>query len=281
MFQFATGYAVSKRWKETLELDTSYFKKKSVHNGFELERLFGIQARVESDLFAKRGYLLWYALLSRLGIDRVHDWKTVVELQSSFIPLVFQKRFDNYDGFWQSEEYFKEYRKDILDRFTFMPFDERSSNSDQDKNLTLSKEIVSCESVSVHVRRGDYLKSPNYVALGETNYYQRAVKMLKKKKTNAKFYVFSDDIQWCIENLDISDAIYVDWNQGGQSFRDMQLMSLCKNNIIANSSFSWWGAWLNTNPSKIVVAPDAFNINRTVNETRLIPSNWIQLGVRI
>lgn len=140
---------------------------------------------------------------------------------------------------------------------------------DDDKNIELSDKIKRCESVAIHARRGDMLScNGKYYKSG---YFKRAVTFIKKNVNNPEFYFFCDpgSIDWCKENEKIfglnfsKDKVYfIDWNKGDRSFRDMQLMTECKHNIITNSSFGWWGAYLNKNPNKITISPE-ININTT------------------
>lgn len=124
------------------------------------------------------------------------------------------------------------------------------------KNLEMKEIIEKSNSISIHVRRGDYLGHPLFGEICGKEYYQTAIKIILTKVKNPIFYIFSNDIEWCKKNLNIDyPSYYIDWNKGEESFRDMQLMSLCKHNIIPNSSFSWWSAWLNTNQGKIIIAP--------------------------
>lgn len=138
-----------------------------------------------------------------------------------------------------------------------------------DRNLLVFKQITATNSVAIHARRGDMLgfNYPCYV----TGYFKRAVKLIRKHVPRPMFYIFCDpgSVQWAKENFNIlgldgaKDAItFIDWNKGNESFRDMQLMAQCKHQIITNSSFGWWGAWLNTNPDKITCSP-SFRINTT------------------
>jgi hypothetical protein len=132
-------------------------------------------------------------------------------------------------------------------------------------------------SISIHVRRGDYLNHESYKNICGLNYYCSAIRYIKTLIMDPFFIVFSDDILWCKENLNniLSDTsvIYVDWNTGKESYKDMQLISNCKHNIIANSSFSWWGAWLNTFPNKIIIAPKKW-LNTNIESTPRI-ANWL------
>ncbi len=110
------------------------------------------------------------------------------------------------------------------------------------------------------------------------DYYINAIDLISKKSGDPVLFVFSDDIPWVQENLKVPyNTHFIDWNSGDQSYEDLRLMSLCKHNIIANSSFSWWGAWLNTNDSKIVVAPAKWFAGTEVDYSDIIPANWIKL----
>src|SRR5690606_32306903 len=123
------------------------------------------------------------------------------------------------------------------------------------RNLTLGQHVVKVNSVSIHVRRGDYVGHPVLGGICDLAYYQKAIRSIEKKLKDPLFVVFSNDMDWCRTHLNLPDAAFVDWNRGEQSYRDMQLMALCKNHILANSSFSWWGAWLNPANEKLVVSP--------------------------
>ena len=178
-------------------------------------------------------------------------------------------------GYFQSETFFKKYRRDIVRLFTF-----HGDLSDQNKNLM--KAIKSQNAVSVHIRRTDYINSNYYILT--IGYYKRAMKYIAKHVKNPHFYIFSDDINWVENNMEFAyKHTFVKTNRGRDSYIDMWLMSLCKHNIIANSSFSWWGAYLNQNPSKIVIAPDVWGFStedfektqQTVNE--IVPKEWIIL----
>ena len=117
-------------------------------------------------------------------------------------------------------------------------------------------------------------------AICSEKYFDSAIKYINERIPKPIFFVFSDDIEWCRTKLNIANAIYVDWNKDDNSFRDMQLMSMCKHNIICNSTFSWWGAYLNNNPDKIVIAPNKWmKINDKLFEGDIVPPTWIKLPV--
>ncbi len=152
-----------------------------------------------------------------------------------------------FKGNWINEKYFQEYRDELMNIFTFPPFDD-------DQNRLYMNEILAANSVSIHIRRGDYLQSPLYT-LG-IKYIQTAVQIINQKVNTPKYFVFTDDPEYVSKHFSFIDNMTViNGNKGKKSFRDMQLMSLCKHNIIANSTFSFWGAYLNRNTDKIVIAP--------------------------
>jgi hypothetical protein len=127
------------------------------------------------------------------------------------------------------------------------------------QNQNTLRQIIGTNSVSLHIRRGDYVSSAiNQRIYGtcDLDYYERAIKIISTKVSDPIFYIFSDDIDWAKKHLQSEGQyIFVDWNNAETNYEDLRLMYHCKHNIIANSSFSWWGAWLNQNPHKLVIAP--------------------------
>ena len=160
-------------------------------------------------------------------------------------PSVFQYKNVFIDGYWQSGRYFIDIEDTIRRDFRF-PL------SDNPRNLELTEQMQKEMSVSIHVRRGDYLGG---FPVMDMQYYNPAVDYFRTKYRLVHFYVFSKDMDWCRNNLKGDDISYVDWNIGKESIFDMYLMTQCKHNIIANSSFSWWGAWLNQYDGREVIAP--------------------------
>ena len=142
------------------------------------------------------------------------------------------------------------------------------------------KKIRQHKSVSIHVRRGDYVNHPLFGGICDKAYYQRAITYIQEKTDCDYYIIFSNDIKWCEENLSAllmgKNVVFVNWNKGKDSYQDMYLMSRCNYNIIANSSFSWWGAWLNNNPEKIVVAPKIW-MKVLDNDFDIIPTSWIRI----
>lgn len=224
------------------------------HNGFELDKVFNIINRpIES-------------------IDILKNLKLISDIWPKFNEQYLKPADNVYlEGNWQHIKYFPDY--DILENdFIF-------KKHLDDKNKIILNDIINSNSVSIHVRRGDYqTKYTNYFFQADwLNYYGIAVNYINKNanKKPLKFFVFSDDIEWCKKNFMIN-ATYVE-NKNDDSWKDMMLMSNCKHNIIANSTFSWWGAWLNKNIEKIVISPNKWFMNNTDIMSSIIPKNWIRL----
>lgn len=177
--------------------------------------------------------------------------KAYVEQQFNFNPEAFLQECAYYEGCWQSEKYFSDIEEDLREAFTFRC--EISKESRQVLNR-----IVASNAVSLHIRRGDYLgveQQKVYGGICTQQYYDRAVAYVREKVENARFFVFTNDPVWAREHIEGKEFEIVDCNEENTGYLDMLLMSRCKHHIIANSSFSWWGAWLNPRQDKIVIAP--------------------------
>jgi hypothetical protein len=209
-----------------------------------------------------------------------YNARYIKEHNLSYNSFLFDLDGDYYlEGFWQSQSYFENITDKIRDEFQFVPFKDK-------KNKKLENYLQKNNSVSVHVRKGpDYIKKSIVKGTCEVDYYKNAMQYISNNVDSPKFIVFSDNVAWCKKYLDFCNPEYVDWNPSagyGNHF-DMQLMSICKHNIIANSSYSWWGAWLNNNSSKIVIGPkDWFSkqycIDNGVLDTKdIIPKSWVKL----
>lgn len=185
-------------------------------------------------------------------------------------------------GYWQSEKYFVGVKDSLRKLMT-------PAAAMDSRNADLITQMRSSESVSIHIRRTDYKPNSFFQPMG-LDYYQRALEYIDKKITNPRFFVFSDDIAWSREELSgLKNVTFVDHNKGDDSFKDLLVMSACRNQIIANSTFSWWAAWLNDNTSKTVIAPQTWFHNtwvtkkepvypsRFYNTKDLIPSDWTRL----
>ncbi|MBI3793935.1 MAG: alpha-1,2-fucosyltransferase [Nitrospinae bacterium] len=286
MFQYSAGRALSLSHREQLKLDVSAYSGYRLHQGFELHRVFDCPAGIAtgSDM---RKVLGWRPanrlrkILSRAGLAKSGRDGRVVEPHPQYWPGLKDAPDNCYIvGYWLSEKYFADVADVIRGDFTFKP-------PMSGQNAGLADKIVGSTSVSLHIRRGDYATNPETNAahgLCSLDYYRSAVRYVSEKIERPVFLVFSDDIEWSRRSLAIEfPCQFIDHNNGAESFNDMRLMSLCKHNIIANSTFSWWGAWLNPNPEKIVVAPRAWLADKSLVPDYdqfmkdLIPSTWTLL----
>jgi hypothetical protein len=177
-------------------------------------------------------------------------------------------------GYWQSYKYFEDFSHILQDEF--MPRDKLSPSTTK----YLSK-IKASNAVSIHVRRGDYVSNPTANAFHGTcdlQYYRRAIEAVEERVTDPRFFIFSDDLEWAKANLNfVYPAAFVEFTDRVHEVEEIHLMGSCQHNIIANSSFSWWGAWLNDNPHRMVVAPKQWFRNPKINTSDLIPPDWLRL----
>lgn len=275
MFQSAL-YLANKDKCEGLYVDKSWFGRNHSHNGYELENIFNLKKELkeislqESYFNYKKDIIskILFKIKHKIGFSKVTNDKFIYKKN-----LLTKTSSSYYIGYWQSEKYFSDSKELIKKVFTFPEIlDEKNSN--------LLNLINDRESVSIHIRRGDYIGHPELDGLAPLDYYEKSIDYIKERVENPIFLIFSNDIEWCRENFKNikNDFVYIDWNTKENSFRDMQLMSLCKHNIIPNSSFSWWGAWLNQNPEKIVIAPEKwFNDISKIPYEDIIPKSWIKI----
>lgn len=279
MFQYAVGRAVSLKLGQTLLLDVSDFSTYELHHGFELQRVFNCQAATAGKADVQ-GVLGWQysPAIRRLVVKKrlrlVRRPSLVIEPHYHYWPGIEDVPLNCYlDGYWQSEKYFAKSESVLRSDFTF-------TNGLTGKNIDIVEQIDRHNAVSIHVRRGDY--ATNMVTnathgLCSLDYYQRAIEYIRERVECPHFYIFSDDIRWVRNNLAVAEpCVYIDHNQGTESYNDMRLMSLCRHNIIANSTFSWWGAWLNSRANKIVIAPHKWFANN-YDISDLYPRGWVAL----
>ena len=279
MFQYAAGRALALTNSQKLLLDLSDFSDYRLHHGFELSRVFNVVTE-SAETFTVHQLLGWREnylarkVLRRPQFAGLRGKTFVVEPLFNYWPDFFNLTGDCYlYGYWQSERYFKAVESVIRQDFTFRePLKEH--------NAELALEMATIQAVSLHVRRGDYVSDPknrNVMAICDLEYYRKAISYIAERVDCPVFYIFSDDVPWVKKNLSVAfPCVYVEHNRGAESYRDMQLMSLCQHHVIANSSFSWWGAWLNANPEKIVIAPKHWFRNGN-DDGDLIPDEWVRL----
>lgn len=276
MFQYAAAKSLSLRLNKGLTVDLYALSKRTQAT----KRQFGIQIfdvdlNVSSSWKSKflvkafplvdKTRLLFYMLMGYFRDRSAIVYASEIEKLRGNIIL---------HGHFQNEKYFDDY-KDVIKRdFTFKYLL-------QGKNAELAKQIRDTQSVSIHVRRGDYLTNvhanKNFAIL-DKNYYQKVINIIKEEVESPHFFVFSEDFEWIKENISFDGlpVEYVDWNKGEDSYIDMQLMSMCKHNVIANSSFSWWAAWLNDYEWKLVYAPSEWFSDEDRNKDLIdfYPKEW-------
>jgi hypothetical protein len=248
------------------------------HNGFELQTVFKIKSK---DIIIQKLYYILFRILLTEKVKKISA--PLKKILNFFYCKIVRENFDYnfnenylipskgitfYYGGWHSEKYFLNVRETLLSTFIFEDLKEI-------ENIECIQDIINSNSVSLHVRRGDFLNSSNINLFGEVctkEYYEKAISKIE----NPHVFVFSNDIDWVKQNLRIDKVTYVTCNIGRNSWKDMYLMSLCKHNIIANSTFSWWGAWLNNNPGKLVISPSRFLKND--KSTDVYPNSWTKIS---
>jgi hypothetical protein len=273
MFQYSLGRKLSILNKTKLKFDVSDLSALA-DNKILTKRDYGL------DKFCVDGSFLTDQELSIFKHRRFNNFQKIVDQilpiqKKTFVferNLYFNKailkiKSNTYlDGYWQSPLYFDDIRDVLISDFKI------SFELENDAKLTL-KDIEDSNSVSVHIRRGDYLKLANIYHILDLNYYYDSIRYLSEKYSNLKFFIFSDDIKWCKENIKLENVSFVTSNE---PYLDLFLMSKCKHNIIANSSFSWWSAWLNQNCEKIVIGPRKWFVNNKI-KMDILPNEWIKL----
>jgi hypothetical protein len=243
IFQWAYGKSLSKKYNTDLFLDLNFYNNQSgnTFREFELDKFPNLNYETQKK-----------------------ENKKFIEIVDDFFykELNYNKNLNYYlNGFWQSEKYFSEFSDVIQSEL-------------QPDVLTRKKllSIVSDDSVSLHIRRTDYVTSNGFHPVQNIEYYNKALDIIGNYE---QLLIFSDDINWCKENLNYKKMIFI---ENMSSVENVWLMSLCKNNIIANSSFSWWGAWLNQNKNKTVVIPkNWFGNNVDLNTSDIYPDNCIKI----
>lgn len=279
MFQYAAGRSLALAHGCQLKLDISGFDNYAIHNGYELG-LFNLKAEIASaeevSRFVGASPRITRFLRKRIGVGKK---SYCLERNFTFDAGFFSNTPPVYlDGYWQSWKYFEPYTDQIREEFTF-------SNSLVGRNAEVAQQIAHTNSVSIHIRRGDYVVNPatnkvhGFVGL---EYYKEALRRIYAEVSAPSFFVFSDDLAWARSNLGLSDNVtFIDHNTGASSYEDMRLMSLCRHHIIANSSFSWWAAWLGYQVGKLVFYPGNWFATEEKDISSLCPPEWIRVGERV
>lgn len=269
MFQYALYRYLKNNGREVILAPFERYLNE--HNGYELNRIFGSSVEKPSSARLIKFYIgLYWFLNGRISniLKRI-----TVNLSNKLLHLI------PYDIIvfpgWMDYKFIPELGNSLYNIFKFPDLTDK-------QNLLILKQIRNSESVSLHIRRGDFQNVNKWrMALGDIcdlDYYRKAIEELNNHVPNPQFFVFSDDMDWVKQNLKLESANYIDWNKGSDSFKDLELMAECKHNILSNSTFSLWGAWLNKNTSKVVIVPQKWqhNYNDNTREIYLHPT-WIQI----
>ena len=254
MFQYAAGYSIASKLKTKHCLDIRSYETDRVRS-FGLDK-FNISASIAPQEVlppAKHESLLRYALWKSLRLKP----KLLKEDTFSFDAVERSFKDAGYlSGHWFSEEYFQNLTSELRDQF-------RLAGDLSDNYFNVLKAIKGSTAISIHIRRGDYVDCEywkNRLGTCSLGYYYKGLDYIRSKiGTEFSIFVFSDDVDWASNRLKIGKkSFFVSNSESTDPHEDLMLMASCKHHIIANSTFSWWGAWLNARPDKIVVCPDPF-----------------------
>lgn len=267
MFQYAAGMSVARRLGVGHAVDASSFGEYGLRD-YGLCHLNVSAPLLDDQAFPPASRSKDGLVESREGL------RTVKEHGARFDPTLFTKGDNLYlYGYWQSPKYFEEIGAEIRAQFLARaPLTGEAAE--------WSRRIRGCQSVALHVRRGDYVQNVTVrrqFGLCTVGYYLRGIKLIQRQVTEPRFFVFSDDPDWVRSHLNIGGVEFVSHNSGTADFVEMQLMASCRHFIIANSSFSWWAAWLSPVPDKRVLAPDPWFLSPRFDMRDLIPAGWVKI----
>lgn len=268
MFIYAFYLNMKRRYPH-VRLDLSDMMHYKVHYGYEMNHVFGLphtEFCINQTLKKVMEFLFFKTIL-----ERKQDLTTLDAFEKEYAwPLIYFK------GFYQSERFFADITDEVRRAFTF-----DLSRASAQSLAMMAQMDADPHAVSLHVRRGDYLEPKHWATTGsvcQLPYYQHAIAEMNKRISTPSYYVFSDDMEWVKEHLPLGHAVYVDWNKGEASWQDMMLMSHCKHHIICNSTFSWWGAWLNPRTDKVVLMPERWF--QHCETPYIYPAGWVKVPVR-
>lgn len=273
MFQYAFSLAIKKKGYGVC-YDTQTFKTEFAHDKISLQEIFPNVVITETDnnnywMAGRNGKFarLWKRLSSNYITEHAYLFNDKVWGQLKNSCYV--------ESSWQDERYFIDAELDVRKAFVFPDFED-------ERNKHTARMMQESNSVAIHIRKGDGYGTWNIFSnTCPKSYYTKAIDYIKRHVDNPQFFIFTDSPDVVKEYLDIKDYTLINWNPtiGKGNHYDMQLMSAAKHNIIANSTYSWWGAWLNNNPNKIIIAPEYwFNPKSNLaNVNHIIPAEWIKL----
>lgn len=269
LFQYAFGRSLSLKYNTPLKLDLSFLKRRDMGPNFTYRNY-------DLDLFnVKEDFNITQSDINN-SLKANESWGAFEyqEILIKEIGKVISSKNVIIDGYWQTEKYFKDVEEQIRKDLTFRNLIENSDN----RTKLMLEDIKNSNSIMVNIRRTDYLNTSFHGVMG-TEYIDKASKIIESKIENPKYFVFSDDIKWCEDNIKLNNMVIVDHSYKGDRFDYyLQLMKSCKHFIIPNSSFAWWSAWLNEDKNKIVIAPEKWIADDSVIVKDLIPEKWIKIS---
>jgi len=272
LFQYAAARRISYLHDMPLKLDISGFLQYKLrkYSLMHFNIIEEIATKCEINRYKPNKYL------AKLPLKIMKKSETYVqERDFNFDPEILAINKGVYlDGYWQSENYFKDIEAVIRKELSIKtPID--------DDNCAIRDKIDNDHSISIHIRRGDYVSNSSTTmiyGICSLDYYRRAVAIMAGRVKSPHFFIFSDDPSWARDNLKLPfPATFIVNNGPDKDYEDLRLMSLCRHNILANSSFSWWGAWLNAHPDKMVIAPQKWFNTDKMDPRDLVPQRWIKI----
>lgn len=280
MFQYAAGRCLAEKHSTILKLDVTGFEEYKLHryslHCFHVWEYLATKTEIKNVIYTQSTLSkLKQKTLSKLGFKSYKSSNWITEKQFHFDAEILEAPNNTFlDGYWQSEKYFADITNILRREFVVKYQQDYLSQK-------FTELIQNTEAVSLHIRRTDYVQDAlTYKVHGicDQDYYDRCVRYIGDRVSNPHFFVFSDEPQWAKDNLRFGfPTTIVDCNDASRNYEDLRLMTMCRNNIIANSSFSWWGAWLNPNPNKLVIAPHQWFKDETKNTKDIVPQQWIKL----
>jgi hypothetical protein len=280
MFQYAFGLALAQSTGQEVRFILDTLSKHKSARTFDLQNVFGLNPPLASDADLEKMIGHWRKrawirrVLSRRSFRLIGGPHFISESHYSSVPKheALSLKGAYFHGYWQSQDYFMSASNCVRKSFQFV-------GDSCPANHAVRERMNAAPSIGIHVRRGDYVSNPKAASkhgVLSPDHYVRAVENLRQAMPGARVFAFSDDPKWlqCFVESHFENAECILNNVGTKSFRDMQLMTNCDALVIANSSFSWWAAWLNNKPRKIIVAPKRWFQNPNFNTAKLIPSDW-------
>lgn len=266
MFQYAAGHALAHRLNTELVLD---FRENERLGPRPLTAVFDLTVKQPERLPPDRSeHPVKYGLWRLWGTHPKHYREAGLGYNARFSEL---KDETYLHGYWQTEKYFAPIAQDIRECFRIVP-------PASAENRAMADRIANSNSISLHVRRGDYLTTSSHGVCTEGYYLAALDRIREASDATPTVFVFSDEPEWAHDNLELPcEKIVVDLNGPSTDYEDLRLMSLCQHNILANSSFSWWGAWLNENPDKIVVGPEQWFADKKLSNPDILPDSWLRV----